>query len=96
MQYAVLDLCCVRVAVVRVERAHLIEPAATKKLCELQRRFGILPILLVAFSDPALKDVQGFSHFPTAPYVEELVQWNLLEPVAWAPLPPLLEPEGPF
>lgn len=96
MQCAVMDLCCVRVAVVRVARDRLIEPFATSALNELQPRFEVLPILLVSFSAPDLVDVRGFSHFPTAPYVEELVEWNSLESVEWVPVPDLVEQELPF
>ncbi len=91
-----MDLCCVRVAVVKVDRARLIEPAATRTLNDLQPRFGVLPILLVAFDDPDLTDAEGFSHFPTAPYVAELVEWNALEPVEWVLLPEIVEAELPF
>lgn len=96
MQCAVIDLCCVRVAVVRVARDRLIEPFATRALNELQPRFGVLPILLVSFSAPSLMDVRGFSYFPTAPYVEELVEWNSFEAVEWVSVPDLVEQKLPF
>ena len=91
-----MDLCCVRVAVVKVERAHLVEPLATRTLMDLQPLFGFLPILLVSFDASDLLDAQGFSGFPTAPYLAELVEWNAAEPVEWGPLPELVEPELPF
>lgn len=96
MQCVVMDLCCVRVAVVKVDRARLIEPLATRTLRELQPRFGILPILLVSFEGADLQDATGFSEFPTEPYVVDLVEWNSMEPVEWAPLPELVEPDLPF
>jgi 8-oxo-dGTP pyrophosphatase MutT (NUDIX family) len=96
MKCVIMDLCCVRVAVVKVDRARLVEPLATRTLRDLQPRFGVLPILLVAFSDTDLVDLHGFSEFPTAPYLDELVEWNDVEPVEWVPLPELVEPELPF
>ena len=91
-----MDLCCVRVAVVKVDRARLDDPIATRTLRELQPRFGILPILLVSFKSVKLDDAAGFSEFPTAPYVADLVEWNSMEPVEWEPLPELVEPDLPF
>lgn len=96
MQCVVMDLCCVRVAVVKVDRARLAEPLATRTLRELQPRFGILPILLVSFDSLDLQDAAGFSEFPTAPYVADLVEWNSMELIEWAPLPELVEPDLPF
>jgi len=91
-----MDLCCVRVAVVKVDHARLLEPFATRTVRDLQPRFGILPILLVSFSDAGLLDARGFSEFPTGPYLTELIEWNEAEPVVWSPLPELIEPELPF
>lgn len=91
-----MDLCCVRIAVVKVDRVRLIEPLATRTLRELQPRFGILPILLVSFDRTDLQDAAGFSEFPTTPYVTDLVEWNSMEPVGWESLPELVEPELPF
>lgn len=96
MQCVVMDLCCVRVAVVKVDRWRLVEPIATRTLMDLQPRFGILPILLVSFDHPDLLDAEGFSGFPTTPYLAELVEWNAAESVKWEPLPDLVEPELPF
>lgn len=91
-----MDLCCVRIAVVRVARPSLEEPLAGRTIRELQRRFGVVPILLVAFEGPDLGDVRGYSEFPTAAYLAELVEWNGMEPIEWAPLPELAEEELPF
>lgn len=96
MQCAVIDLCCVRVAVVKVAPAALVVPLATQTLRDLQPRFGVLPILLVAFSSSDLSDAQGFSEFPTAPYLADLVEWNGMEPVEWGALPVAAEEELPF
>jgi hypothetical protein len=96
MLCAVVDLCCVRVAVVKVAPAALVEPLATRTIRELQPRFGVLPILMIAFADAELSDVQGFSEFPTAPYLADLVEWHGMEPVEWEPLPELAEEELPF
>lgn len=92
----VIDLCCVRVAVVRVAPAVLVEPHSTRMLRELQPRFGIVPILLVSFECPELSDLRGYSEFPTAAYLIDLAEWHSMEPLEWAPLPELIEEELPF
>jgi len=96
MQCAVIDLCCVRIAVVRVPPLMLVDPLATRTIRDLQPRFGVVPILLVSFDQVDLGDIQGFSEFPTAPYLIDLVEWNSMEPIEWHPLPPLIEEELPF
>lgn len=96
MRCVVMDLCCVRVAVVKIDRACLVNPRATRTLRELQPRFGILPILLVSFERLDLQDAAGYSEFPTTPYMTDLAEWNSMEPVEWEPLPELVEPDLPF
>lgn len=96
MLCTVVDLCCVRVAVVKVEPEKLLEPAATLEVRALQPRFGVLPIMLVAFRDPALLDAQAFAEFPASAYLADLIEWNSMEPVEWGPLPDLVEEDLPF
>ena len=96
MQCLVMDLCCVRVAVVKVAPKLLVEPQSIRVIRELQPRFGVVPILLVAFDEPDLDDVRGYSDFPTAGYLADLVEWNSMEPLEWTALPAPLEEELPF
>lgn len=96
MLCAVVDLCCVRVVVVRVERTVLLEQRGLRVARDLQPRFGLLPIMLVSFDGPHMENAECFSEWPTSPYLAELVEWNSLEPVEWLPLPELVEPELPF
>jgi hypothetical protein len=96
MLHAIIDLCCVRIAVVKVERLALVEPESTKTIRKLQPHFGLVPIMLVAFDAHNLSDIQAFSEFPTSAYLADLVEWHRLEPVEWKQLPPLRVPELPF
>ncbi|WP_305821352.1 hypothetical protein [Massilia brevitalea] len=96
MLCTVVDLCCVRVAVVRVSFEKLAEPTATREVRALQPRFGVLPIMLVAFEDFALLDAEAFAEFPVSGCLADLVDWNSMEPVEWGPLPELVEEELPF
>lgn len=96
MQCLVIDLCCVRVAVVRVTPAVLAEPCSTRTIREIQPRFGVVPILLVSFECSHLSDLQGYSEFPASAYLADLVDWHSMEPLEWAPLPELAEEELPF
>ncbi|HBI70688.1 MAG TPA: hypothetical protein DDZ22_17290 [Massilia sp.] len=96
MLCTVVDLCCVRVAVVRVPLEKLIDPVATREVRALQPRFGVLPIMLVAFEDFALLDAQAFAEFPVSGYLADLIDWNSMEPVEWGSLPELAEEELPF
>lgn len=96
MLCAVVDLCCVRVAVVKVALGVLAEPLARREVRALQPRFGVLPIMLVAFKDFALLDAQAFAEFPVSDYLADLVDWNSMEPVEWEALPELAEEELPF
>lgn len=96
MQCAVMDLCCVRVAVVKASSRWPTEIAATNILNGLQPRFGHLPILLVSFDEPDLSDIRGYSGFPTDPYLADMVEWHSLEPINWQPLPKIVEPALPF
>ncbi len=96
MLCTVVDLCCVRVAVVKVALEMLAEPWAMREARALQPRFGVLPIMLVAFEDFALLDAQAFAEFPVSGYLADLIYWNSMEPVNWEPLPELEEEELPF
>lgn len=96
MLCTVVDLCCVRVAVVKVEPAKLLGPTATREVRSLQPRFGLLPIMLVAFHDPTLLDARAFAEFPVSDYLADLIDWNSMEPVEWGPLPELVEEDLPF
>ena len=96
MQCVVVDLCCVRVAVVKVAPATLAEPQATRMIRTLQPRFGCVPILLVSFECPELTDLQGYSEFPASAYLVDLAEWHSMEPLEWAALPELAEEELPF
>lgn len=96
MLCTVVDLCCVRVAAVKVALEVLAEPLATREVRALQPRFGVLPIMLVAFEDFALLDAQAFAEFPVFGYLADLVDWNSMEPVEWKALPELAEEELPF
>lgn len=96
MRCVVIDLCCVRVAVVQVAPALLAEPLSIKTIRELQPRFGVVPLLLVSFDDPGMSDIQGYSEFPTAEYVADLLDWHGMEPIEWGPLPVVVEDELPF
>lgn len=96
MLCTVVDLCCVRVAVVKVALEKLAKPWATRELRALQPRFGVLPIMLIAFEDSALLNAQAFAEFPVSGYLSDLVDWNSMEPVEWGPLPELAEEELPF
>jgi hypothetical protein len=81
---------------VRVATTVPAEPHAIRLIRELQPRFGVVPILLVSFECPELSDLQGYSEFPTGPYLADLADWNSMEPVEWGPLPELVEEELPF
>lgn len=96
MRCVVIDLCCVRIAVVQVAPASLVEPLSTRTIRELQPRFGVVPLLLVSFDESDMSDVRGFSEFPAADYVADLLDWHGMEPIEWGPLPELAEDELPF
>lgn len=96
MLCAVVDLCCVRVAVVKISPEKLDEPMATREVRALQPRFGVVPIMLLASEDPALLDARAFAEFPVSGYLADLIDWNSMEPVEWGPLPDLVEEELPF
>lgn len=96
MRCVVMDLCCVRVAVVKANCHWTTEATATRILNGLQARFGHLPILLVSFNEHDLSDLQGYSGFPTGPYLADMLEWHSLEPIQWQPLPELVEAALPF
>lgn len=96
MQCVVIDLCCVRIAVIRVAPALLVEPQSTRTIRELQPRFGVVPLLLASFEDPDMSDVRGYSEFPAADYLADLLDWHSMEPIEWGPLPVPAEEELPF
>lgn len=96
MRCVVIDLCCVRIAVVQVAPALLAEPQSTRTIRELQPRFGVVPLLLVSFDAPDMSDVRGYSEFPAADYVADLLDWHGIEPIEWETLPEPVEEELPF
>lgn len=96
MRWSLMDLCCVRIAVVRVNRLPPCKRTGVALIRELQPRFGVVPIMLVMATTDDLADVQSFSEFATEPYLSDLVEWNEFEPVEWKPLPVYIEPELPF
>ena len=91
-----MDLCCVRIAVVRIDRLPPCKRTGVALIRELQPRFGGTPIMLVAATDDGLTDVMCFSEFAIEPYLSELVEWNGLEPIEWESLPIFVEPDLPF
>lgn len=93
MLCAITDLCCVRVAVVQVNKDDIDVVRAQKLIRSLQRRFGGLPIMLVHKPTFDWSGVQGYSDFPTPLYLAELIASDDAE---WGPLPPEPEDELPF
>jgi hypothetical protein len=93
MQSAIVDLCCVRIAVVLVDRDDIEPTTAPKLIRKLQPRFGGLPILLVYKPDTSWDGARAYSDFPTDSYFAALI---LNDDTEWGPLPPEPEEELPF
>jgi len=43
-----------------------------------------------------MSDVRGYSEFPAADYLADLLDWHSMEPIEWGPLPVPAEEELPF
>lgn len=89
MQYSVLRLRDVRLAVVLVDGGQLHDDAL---ITQLQAQLA-LPVMLVARDDATLKGARARAQFDAEPYVFALLA---LDDVEWAELPAVEEQELPF
>lgn len=89
MQYSVLRLRDVRMAVVLVEGGQLQDDALINQL-QIQLA---MPVMLVARDEASLKGAKARAQFDAEPY---LFAFLALDDVEWVPLSQLEEPELPF